>query len=298
MVYLAHKPNSSNFGTSYRRKAMNSFSSDPQFRAKLDALTENARSANLGDTHFLQVKFCPVISLILETGEMKEDPQEGREIHMRVIDQPDHYPEAINDIVGIHRHGYSLYMRKLHDAYEADNSIGFDPISLQEWKRRILSITDVIDATIYQNHGIKCYEDGNSRNNHISNVIYIHVCDILNLYMTGLKNLPSPRVVVVTQLLERFPEGMVDILTTDLLDTQKLNLLVEHIDFFYMFYAYYGNFSFIPIRSRLHCRLMDQMPHSSMFMNDEHFIRHQNGKMKQLNIDNPMMQTVAYYRSR
>jgi hypothetical protein len=277
---------------------MSNFSSDPQFRDKLDRLTQTARTANQGDTNFIQVKFCPVVSLFLETGNMKQDPEEGREVHMRVVNQPEHYPDPINEILGIHRHLYSLYMRKLHERYENDNTVGFSPIEFNKWKTKFMDITDIIDAAIYSNHGIKCYEDGDCTNNHISNVIYIHVCDIINLYITKLRSLPRPNVVVVTQLLESFPENITDELTTKLLSYKKLKTLVKYIDLFYIFYAYYGNFSFIPIRGALNRELLNEMPHSSMFMNDEHFVNHQCGKMMQLNVDNPAMQTVAYYRSR
>jgi hypothetical protein len=246
-------------------------SSDPQFHDKLDRLTENARIANQGDTHFVQVKFCPVVSLFLETGNMKEDPEEGREVHMRVVNQPDHYPDPINEIVGIHRHLYSLYMRKLHEVYKTDNTVGFNPIDFNQWKIKFRAITDIIDAAIYENHGIKCHEDGDCNNNHISNVIYIHVCDVLNLYITKLRSLERPNVVVVTQLLESFPENITDELTTKLLNAKKLRTLVNYIDLFYMFYAYYGNFSFIPIHDTLNRDLFNEMPNSSMFMNDQHF---------------------------
>ena len=71
---------------------------------------------------------------------------------------------------------------------------------------------------------------------------------------------------------------------------------MKHVDFLYVCYAYYGNNSFVPIRTRVSIT-STELKEASFFMNDNHFILHQIGKMKEFNQNDNRQDYRILYRT-
>jgi hypothetical protein len=90
--------------------------------------------------------------------------------------------------VNTERKGYEMYMRKKADAYRADNSVGFNVDNFETYVSKFYSVTTTIDRAIFVDHGVKVYKDGNMDNDTIGNVMILHPCDIMNIYIHSLSN--------------------------------------------------------------------------------------------------------------
>ena len=74
------------------------------------------------------------------------------------------------------------------------------------------------------------------------------------------------------------------------------NFFKIHIDFFYLCYSYYGNNSFVPIRTRV---LEDNLilKEGYFFTNNNHFVLHQIGKLKEFNQNDKNIEAKVKYRT-
>ena len=107
-----------------------------------------------------------------------------------------------------------------------------------------------IDASITKNHGVRCFEDGDKDNLMVRNVFYLHICDVINIIITRTSG-EAIDVVVPTDLLTIIPKDMTNDFELKFLREENRAFLMEHADFLYYCYAYIGNHSFIPIRTKL-----------------------------------------------
>jgi hypothetical protein len=269
---------------------------DPAWRARLERLQGVARSAAEGEEHFIQVSSCPLVSIKLITGDVDEQHEGLRVLHMSFVAEPPEFPDVPPNMREIQRHGYEEYLRMLHHQLSEDEDEGFDPITRAVWRSKFMRVSGHIDAAIRQYHGVKCYVDGDHNHDVYENVIIFHVCDIMTIFIHGRNGLPRPEVVIPTHLLREIPANMVNDLMSHVMTTEDKNFLQENLAHFYVCFAYYGNFSFVPIRTRL-SESIDYLDTARFFMNNETFFEHQRGKLKELNFNNERITSRMCYRS-
>ena len=257
---------------------------------RLRCAEEAASSAELGSVSFLQASSCPVVSVFITTGALKNDGINKRSSDLRFVGQHDSYPPK-----PVSRHqqnswGYSKYIEK-----ERNNEHESQIMSREEYVTKFYSICDIIDSEIRTSHGIKYFSDGDVDNNQARNVYYMHVCDIMNIIISQKRG-STPFLGIQTELLNELNSTNTTNKFVELFTTDKLNFLYLNIDTYYISYAYYSNHSFIPTRTQVD----EEDPEftlSSFFMNDPHFTTHQRGKLQEINQNEHEYITRLVYRS-
>jgi hypothetical protein len=289
-------------GSIHNRKAtttvMERFLRNPEILLKVQLLTAVARNANRGDSFFMQVSPCPVTSIRITTGDVDPDDEQQRNTHIHFTGEPDGYPTWPPDMATAQRRGYEKYLRRLHTNFRENPEEGFSPISIDLYRDKFMRICRKFDAAVYTDHGVKCYINGNMEDDYYFNVIIFHLCDIMTIFIHERQGLPIPDLVLQTDMLTTIPSQE---MVSDLMDVQmsveEKNFLEEHIDWFYLCYAYWGNFSFVPIRSRMSNNVNDVEEASFLMTTNNNFIEHQRGKLEELNRNNPATESRMLYRS-
>jgi hypothetical protein len=138
------------------------------------------------------------------------------------------------------------------------------------------------------------FEDGHVEHDDFKNVFFLHICDVINIYVNKRAGVKT-KLVLKTELLSEIKEDMADMIFTKLLKGKNLDRFNYQIDEFYIAFCYYCNTSFIPIYM---CIEKDSkvFVKSKKFTNDLHFTRHQEGKMNSINFTN--LDTMARYAYR
>jgi hypothetical protein len=249
---------------------------------------ENARTLTEagppGTSYFFEMSSNPVTSVFLTSGPLKENSDSTHEVHMRLVHEPIGYPEQPKKGVETERKGYRMYMQKKVDAYKADNSVGLNIESFETYVSKFYNVTMAIDRAIFVDHGVKVYEDGDMDNDILSNVIILHPCDIMNIYVEAMSN-NVPELYVTSETLPRMSANTRNVLVHSMFDDDQLTFFEQEIDFIYLCYCYYGNYSYLPIRTRVPIE-SEVFTESSFFTNFDHFVQHQIGKLRAVNQDN------------
>ena len=157
-------------------------------------------------------------------------------------------------------------------------------------------VCNIIDTSIKEWHGIKCYEDGDIKNENPTNYYILHVCDVMNI-MVHINDTDQPKLVVESSLLKTI-SATIKISGFDIFyDTNTYHSFFKtHVDIFYLCYAYYGNYSFVPIRT-LVSKEDSMFKQSSFFTNDDHFVKHQSGKLQEIKQNEKKYVSRAIYRT-
>jgi hypothetical protein len=259
--------------------------SDPHWRIKLQTVHQLADYGEEGDVHFLQVHTVPLSSMILTTGKpIPNGYGRKKQVHMRMLAPPPDLPKVPNGVKAIVEDGYKKHVERTVRSYSAPGGHASRVIPFPKWKCLFDSVTTVIDKMIYAHHGIKCHMDGNINNDMLINILYLHVCDVLNIIASRHNNDVIPEVAIRTTMLESLPDSILETLSTESseLSRECVDFLISEIDFFYIVYAYYGNGSFLSLRTMVPSNSAVFI-HSSCLMNNEYFFRHQEGKLEELN---------------
>ena len=103
-------------------------------------------------------------------------------------------------------------------------------------------------------------------------------------------------MVVKTKLLKKISDNLINDFEEVHLQSENRVFLEQNIDYIYYCYAYLGNTSFLPIRTEISIN-SEVFIHSRFFMNNEHYVRHQKGKLHQINQNGCGMATKVYYRT-
>jgi hypothetical protein len=258
---------------------------DPHWRSKLKKVQHLADYGEEGDVHFLQIHAVPLSSMILTTGApIASGDGRKKQVHLRMLGPPPDLPKVPNGVDEIIQDGYKKHIERTISLLGTDGRRGSRVTPFHKWKTLFLSVTNVIDAMIYAHHGIKCHMDGNINNNMLINILYLHICDVLNIIACRHTNKPMPQVCIRTTMLQSIPETILETLTTSTsnLTKESFDFMVEEIDFVYLVYAYYGNGSFLSLRTMVPVD-SSVFRHSSVLMNNEYFFSHQEGKLQELN---------------
>jgi hypothetical protein len=262
---------------------------------KLDVAEGLARYAKKGETHFHEVCHNPLTSLFITTGDVEEGETERREIHLKYVYQPQGYPLRINSYEDVMEKGYQLYLSKNDQETASFSGKYRTGYSCCEYKRKFREVSHVIERSIYTNHGIECYSDGNVDNRKYDNMFYMHVCDIFNIMVHECMEREC-HLRITTPSLSVIPEQMTHILQEKLLTQSQGFFLLKNIDIYYMAYGYHFNNSFIPMRTKMmtpsHLFSM-----SCFFMNDDFFLEHQKGKLMEINQNEKSNKTRMMYRT-
>ena len=150
-----------------------------------------------------------------------------------------------------------------------------------------------IDSSKKKYHRVLCYDDGNSTNKRVDNCYFLHICDIMNMMSVRGKGY-VPDIVVKTSMFETLPcNGVVNKFEKSHLNKSNVPFLM---DFFYRLYSYYSNTSFMSIRTSV-SRDNVILNTSYFFMNNDHFLQHQIGKLAEFNQNEKDIQSKILYRS-
>jgi hypothetical protein len=267
----------------------------PEKQRQLALLKNAALHSEKGTAHFFELDSCPVFSMFLITGDMKDDGSNERDLEMKFVNQGDHYPTILVKKDDVSNFAYGDYIRKKLTEYASDQSIPIEILSLSRYIEEYESVLHVLQACIRDNHGVRCFENGDMTQDVYGNVYFLHICDVINIYVNKKKGLRT-KLVLKSQLLDEIKDEMKDVLFSKLLKGKKLEIFDYQVDVFYMIMCYYCNHSFIPIRTYIDSK-SDVFLKSRFFMNDNHFVRHQNGKMSTINFVNPGKMSTVLYRS-
>jgi hypothetical protein len=255
---------------------------DPYWLTKLRKAKHRASQGPGGYQHFLQLRSNPLSCVYITGGDVIPDGDgKTREISMRFVGPPDHFPEVPYGTAAIKERGFRMHLRRHVNRFQLDKSIPCQARNRIEWNRLFDEVTVIVDNAIHDNHGIKCFEDGNLQNNNPTNTYYLHVCDVFNMMHTRDKGVQFPMVVILTTMLESIYRDTTEELSGTLLNDEQKEFLLQEIDFFYLVYGYYGNGSMLPIRTTIP-EDSQTFVESSFFMNDPHFLNHQFGKFEEL----------------
>jgi hypothetical protein len=246
---------------------------------KLDVALSIARLASKGTVSFHEYSYKPLTSMFITTGELIVGNDRIHEIETDLVEQHSEYPPRMDSYEDVIKKGYQLFCEANDQTNAEPTGIFRTSYTLTEYKEMFLDVKGVIDRANYANQGIKCYSDGDLNNKCHYNMYYMHVCDIFNIMMHEAEN-KTVSLLIETSLLPCITRGMKHMLEERLLNCIQRFFLLKNVDIFYIAYGYYFNISFVPIRtlipkSSVHFKM------SSFFMNDEHFVHHQRGKLKE-----------------
>ena len=260
-----------------------------ELNRRLHIVKELAEKAEKDSVLFMEVSYKPLVSLFVTTGEVTSENKNKRSVHLRFVSEPHHYSEVLNDIQTMDTDilGLRVYNNLL------DNPI--NKLDMKLYKEKFDSVCGELDAAKSKYHGICCHEDGDEDNTSVANVFVLHVCDIMNLLVCK-KNETIPELELTTNLLKSIDDKVCIGNELNLVTETNREFFMSHIDYFYVCYAYIGNTSFTPIRTRVE-KNSQTFVISSFFTNDDHFNNHQGGKMMQFNQNNERFVSRMIYRS-
>ena len=266
-----------------------SVSLSEDWKRRLNEVKRKAMVADEGSTYFLQVSSHPVVSLFIVTGDKLNDTSNERSVHLHYSPQPECYPPVITDTSVLEAMGYEQY-NKLNGTMMKKYP------TLEEYKISLYSLFDDIDRTILENHGVRCYDDGCARNKAHTNVFYLHICDVLNIFINKKMHSGTTEVIVSTDMLMSIPTTMSNEFEDSYLRESNKEFLSSNVDFVYYCYAYLGNKSFVPIRTGIKDN-SNTFVCSKFFMNNDHFVMHQYGKLQEINQNGCGITSKIAYRT-
>ena len=93
-----------------------------------------------------------------------------------------------------------------------------------------------------------CYDDGNLENHRIHNCFVLHICDVLNIHMRRKKGFET-KVLIRGYTLNQIGPNTKSKFIEQNMTSDQLAFLETNIDYIYRQYCYYGNYSYIPVRT-------------------------------------------------
>ena len=255
-------------------------------KTRIDKLKQTALYAEEGSCFFLEVSSYPVVSVVVLTGPKEVNTSKKHQLHLQYVVEPTEY-SAFKKIGDSDDHyGYAIYndFNQVQDMTEVI------------FRTKYNSICQDINKAIHKNHGVQCYEDGDSKNLLTTNVIYIHICDVINIMVDKKKYNKQPEVVVKTTLLRTIESTLINDYEINYLKKEDIEFFFMYADLIYITYAYWNNHSFIPIRTGIdnNSQIFEK---SSFFINNDHFLGHQFGKVQEFNQNNDLVTSKMVYRS-
>jgi hypothetical protein len=241
-------------------------------------------------TSFVEISSNPLTGLYLKTVNEATSGEETNEIEEILVSEPEFYPDKPDDIMDMINQEYVRYEKRCDDSGKDRRFSRFT------WKKKFSEIRQVIEDATKQYEGVVCYEHGDTADSCAGNILVLHVCDILNLFIERAYNERMPELYVRTAMLADLNAITSNTLFDDILNKDQLKFLIQEVDFIYAWFAYWNNHSSLPIRTTV-CKDSSIFKKSSFFTNDDTFRQHQEGKLHQLYIDRHCIETcINVYR--
>ena len=204
----------------------------------ISTLVEYARTKPHGVRHYLQLKPCPLTSVVIEVDE------DGNVTSMDFTGMMDNieFPTDKFKTIPI---GYEWYQEDM----SVSTNTNQDQLSLKDWRRQFLSLITKIDAAIRCHHGILCYRTSDRCDTNAYNHMILHFVDVLSIYFMKKTNdvVDESEVRITSMLLPSIPVHINDTFMSTL--NKKETSFIEHnADILCYIYGYWHNYSNKPIR--------------------------------------------------
>jgi hypothetical protein len=262
---------------------------------RLDIAKRCAEKGNPGEVFFHEASSNPLISMFITTGELIDGSDDTHETYIMMECQHAGYPLRINDFTEIIRKGYDMFCVKYPQETGTATGVGRTLYSYEEYAKMFRKMCRIIDAAIYSTHGIECFADGDVTNRDHENMYYLHICDIMNVMVHEAAN-KQINLLITSLSLPYITQEMKHIFQERLINSRQCFFLMSNVDIFYMLYGYYKNNSFMAIRTKM-VRRTTVFKESSVLMNDDHFVNHQRGKLKEIEQSELDVITRMLYRT-
>ncbi len=265
------------------------------WQTKLANAIDAAKRNERGSEYFVEQCSNPLRSTWVTTGSLKEDGSGDHDVHTRLVAEPSDYPSTPPTKDATHKEGYRRYMNRELVSFRSNPGTAFTVVPFNEWVRKFNAVTVAVDTAVRDCHAVKCYEDGYMFNKHPTNIFFLHACDVFNLYIKRLEGEVPDLFITTNSLNVLWPHSRNE-LTDSIMSREEIDFMVQEIDFFYCCFAYFGNFSFVPIRTIVAMNDM-HFTNASFFTNNDVYREHQRGKFIQIGQDHNRMLTRVCYRT-
>jgi hypothetical protein len=269
---------------------MDSYTLSEKVKTSISVARDHVLNGYVGTTSFVELHSNPLTGLYLQTLKEAKSSEQANEIEERVVPEPDHYPDKPEDVMDMINQEYAEYEKRCDDSGKEKRFSRFT------WKKHFSDLRQVIEDATQQYEGIVCYENGDTPDNCSGNMLVLHVCDVINMFIEGAYNQRKPGLYLRTAMLGDLDTVTKITLFDDILTKNQLKFLVQEVDFVYAWFAYWNNKSILPIRTTV-CKESTVFKKSAFFTNDKTFREHQEGKLRQLYIDRYCIETcINNYR--
>jgi hypothetical protein len=194
-------------------------------------LKEKAKTSEEGNVLFYKVSANLIVSLYITTGKPVTSHPNKREVHLRFMQEPCSFPKFDLKEKSLNQVGYEEYKCVRTRAHPNSSPMEYDVYTMM-----FDETCEIMNKLLHKYHGVVCYEDGDRTNDTVTNVIVLQICDILNI-ISSRKQDKQPELHLPSNLLESINTRLSNELETCFATKCHLNLLVEHIDFFYTCYT-------------------------------------------------------------
>jgi hypothetical protein len=208
------------------------------------SLIAYAKSAPINHVHYLQLSSCPMSSVRL----IMNPQMEVEDLHFVGVDEVTTVPKSIYERFPV---GFKWYITNYGDNKE---EFGEDaPMQLGPFKEKLKQFPNKIVDAIRHGNGVKCYKNGDVDNECPHNVVYLHIVDVLNIYVAKNYNKRYSKdslvkVLIATEGFHMVSEDFVDTFTPSL-NSEDLRFMVDNLDIICYQFGYWENDSWLPIRT-------------------------------------------------
>ena len=165
-------------------------------------------------------------------------------------------------------------------------------ISYDKFKRKMQEMINIINRAIKLDHEILCHRDGRKDDAPLKDKVLLHVADVIVLFVQDVKRQLGPaKFWLQTNGSHSVNTLRIDNPFVRSLTEQQKRFLFYNADFFYIVYAYWGNYSILPCRMEVPAILEK----ASILYNDERFKHHQEGKLEQLSREQRRMPDKSHF---
>jgi hypothetical protein len=263
---------------------MNSSSSSPSFRDPLqDAWLNNEQDLALLYEHSKSSSVDDMFALVLQNYPLRyfELIQQSTIIDGKSllenkisIKEEQHLPKKPSE--GIMKASFKVYKDKYN------STKGPDAWAVKDtFETKFVNISNYVDKVIEEHQGILCFKDGEFSEGPIENRIYLHMADVISIWLHKIVLKQSPMVCMKSPFLLEIGENIQDMLSVSIDDFSFAKFIIRNADFFYMKYAYWENQSNIPIRLNIP-ETLGMMTISHQLLSDPFFQKCQLAKFQHL----------------
>lgn len=240
---------------------------------RLQAMVEygKAQPRNGSSTYFCSVSDYPLNSVTITFDEVHNDHEEHAG-HLVWYNEPED-DHILNEPPDFDPIAFSWFETNMTNA-----GLNFR-ITYDKFKFKLQEMIDIINRAIELDHGILCHRDGRKDDAPLKDKVLLHVADVIILFVHDIKgHLGAAKFWLQTDGSDSVNTLVLDNPFVRSLTEPQKRFLFYNADFFYVVYAYWGNYSILPCRMEVPAMLEK----ASMLYQSERFKRHHEGKLEQL----------------